>query len=114
MRTARVSTGVHARSLMCLSCGYDGPEVQHDGTWVCPMCGQDLYERPPMSYAEMEGLAPASAWGRSTMPRMARLGRQWGLFRQWVRLWMGVVRAGNGTSALRNVRQRGECRQRSW
>lgn len=26
--------------------------------FVCPRCRGDLYARPPMSYAEMEGLVP--------------------------------------------------------
>lgn len=44
---------------VCLSCGYDGHELQGergDQTFSCPCCGGDLYARPPMSYAHMEGL----------------------------------------------------------
>jgi predicted RNA-binding Zn-ribbon protein involved in translation (DUF1610 family) len=43
----------------CLNCGHDGPELQGErghALFVCPCCGQDLYARPPRSYAEMEGL----------------------------------------------------------
>lgn len=45
---------------MCLGCGYDGRELQSgqdEITYNCPSCGHDLYARPPMSYAQMEGLA---------------------------------------------------------
>lgn len=44
---------------VCLSCGYRGDEIQVSGeraAYRCPKCGQDLYARPPRSYAEMEGL----------------------------------------------------------
>jgi predicted RNA-binding Zn-ribbon protein involved in translation (DUF1610 family) len=96
MRIARERTRVQASVLMCLSCGYDGAEVQHDGTWICPNCGQDLYERPPMSYAEMEGLdlAPRRAVASRSMGRWRALGYQVRLFGQWARIWLGVVRQG--------------------
>ena len=48
---------LHTRQ--CLDCGYDGPELQHPDdqrVYVCPVCMADLYARPPMSYAQMEGL----------------------------------------------------------
>ncbi len=44
---------------MCLSCGYAGATLQGDPgdtALVCPSCAEDLYARPPRSYAEMEGL----------------------------------------------------------
>lgn len=58
MRALRspLSSRVHRR--LCLSCGYDGPALQGhraEATYVCPNCGEDLYARPPRSYAEMEG-----------------------------------------------------------
>ena len=28
--------------------------------YLCPHCGQDLYARTPMSYAEMEGFEPVA------------------------------------------------------
>lgn len=43
----------------CLSCGYDGQELQGPLgalTFNCPACDEDLYARPPRSYAELEGL----------------------------------------------------------
>lgn len=45
----------------CVRCGYDGilsrDHVRpHLGSRRCPRCDCDLSERPPRSYAEMEGL----------------------------------------------------------
>lgn len=48
---------------MCLACGYSGAEVQGPLALLkyrCPSCQTDLYARPPRSYAQMEGLAPAA------------------------------------------------------
>lgn len=48
---------------MCLSCGYRGRHIQGQRgliTFQCPSCGEDLYARPPRSYAEMEGFLPSS------------------------------------------------------
>ncbi|MGE3109608.1 MAG: hypothetical protein AB7G11_12700 [Phycisphaerales bacterium] len=53
---------LHAR--MCLSCGYQGRELQQRdeaSAYSCPFCGADLYARPARSYAEMEGLAPLTS-----------------------------------------------------
>ncbi|MCK4873191.1 MAG: hypothetical protein KAS72_10735 [Phycisphaerales bacterium] len=71
---ARRSARYHTR--ICTACGYRGKELQHDdGTVVtCPSCGCDLYSRPALSYAEMEGFADASEPMRSTpapVPRQA-------------------------------------------
>lgn len=57
-RTETAST-VWLTQRMCLSCGFHGHELQGDRgdqTFACPCCGGDLYARPPMSYARMEGL----------------------------------------------------------
>lgn len=40
----------------CLSCGFDGTCIRTRQVDACPSCGCDLNERPPRSYAEMEGL----------------------------------------------------------
>ncbi len=59
MRTARRKLPARLKTRTCLSCGYDGPSLQGRRGHVtvsCPCCGQDLYARPPLSYAEMEGL----------------------------------------------------------
>src|SRR5437868_5098757 len=48
----------------CLRCGYGGTELQAEHPehpLVCPACGEDLYARPPRSYAELEGLDEAGA-----------------------------------------------------
>ncbi len=59
MRTARRKLPARLKTRTCLSCGYDGPSLQGRRAHItvsCPCCGQDLYARPPRSYAEMEGL----------------------------------------------------------
>ena len=40
----------------CVSCGYDAAVINRTQTRRCPRCGCDLTQRPPRSYAEMEGL----------------------------------------------------------
>lgn len=40
----------------CVGCGLTIRDPERDG---CPRCGVDFDERPPMSYAEMEGLLDA-------------------------------------------------------
>jgi hypothetical protein len=50
----------HLLRRRCVCCGYDGPSIrlalQQDLAAECPQCGCDFLERPPRSYAEMEGL----------------------------------------------------------
>lgn len=61
LRTERVRWMLVRR---CRRCGHNRPEVQGDrslAVFECPACGEDLYARPPMSYAEMEGLVPGRA-----------------------------------------------------
>ena len=69
---------VHCRR--CMVCGFDGPELQGDRgrlVFSCPSCAADLYARPAMSYAEMEGLAvePVGvlAWCRRVLHRTRHL-----------------------------------------
>ncbi|MEX2219298.1 MAG: hypothetical protein WD749_11145 [Phycisphaerales bacterium] len=65
MRAVRSSLPYRYQVRACLRCGYGGPEVQPDQpepAFVCPCCGEDLYSRPPRSYAELEGLDEAGAW----------------------------------------------------
>lgn len=43
----------------CPGCGYSGPELQlrdEQQVFECPLCGEDLYAHPALSYAEREGL----------------------------------------------------------
>ncbi len=64
MSRALTSSPTWLHRKMCLSCGFDGKELQGDRdqrTFCCPSCGSDLYARPPKSYAAMEGLAQPSA-----------------------------------------------------
>jgi hypothetical protein len=50
----------HLLRRRCVSCGYEGPAVHQSRSRCviaeCPQCGCDFHERPPRSYAEMEGL----------------------------------------------------------
>jgi hypothetical protein len=60
MRTIRAERSKGLRRKICVACGYDGPAIRGDLDeigYACPQCSQDLYARPPMSYAEMEGFA---------------------------------------------------------
>ncbi|USN99361.1 MAG: hypothetical protein H6810_01405 [Phycisphaeraceae bacterium] len=60
MERRRERAWAHRRR--CASCGFDGRALQGDrGRLVfdCPACGADLYARPPVTYAQMEGLPPA-------------------------------------------------------
>lgn len=81
---------VHTR--LCLRCGHDGPELQADpgdAPLTCPRCGQDLYERPARSYAELEAIDDIPA---PPPPRPSWSRRQWRLLRAWVTIWMAIVR----------------------
>ncbi len=63
MRTIRAERSKGLRRKICVACGYDGPAIRGDLdeiNYACPHCHQDLYARPPMSYAEMEGLVPVT------------------------------------------------------
>jgi hypothetical protein len=43
-------------TLRCVCCGYEGSLLRDGQARHCARCGCDLRERPPRSYAEMEGL----------------------------------------------------------
>gem|GEM_PF-2151494 len=63
MSQVRTQTRPWEQVRVCLGCGYGGNELQPRGesaVFVCPCCGDDLYARHPMSYAEMEGLGSLS------------------------------------------------------
>lgn len=53
LRTANVRR--HHLAPRCLACGHEA----HAAGPCCQACGTDLLERPPRSYAEMEGLVDA-------------------------------------------------------
>lgn len=68
---------------MCVRCGFDGRGVQEgvfrQGEPWCPNCGCDFRRRPPLSYAEMEGLydeAFISVQPVAASPRRARQARR--------------------------------------
>jgi predicted RNA-binding Zn-ribbon protein involved in translation (DUF1610 family) len=56
MRLKDRAVPARLRRKTCLSCGYQGAKLQGDPIFTCPSCGTDLYARPALSYAEMEGL----------------------------------------------------------
>jgi predicted RNA-binding Zn-ribbon protein involved in translation (DUF1610 family) len=59
MRATRPALSSRVHRKVCLACGYDGNAIQGhraESTYACPNCGEDLYARPPRSYAELEGL----------------------------------------------------------
>lgn len=53
------TSALHGRR--CVACGFDGPSVHHPSADHCERCGCDFLERPPRSYAEMEGLLEGTA-----------------------------------------------------
>jgi predicted RNA-binding Zn-ribbon protein involved in translation (DUF1610 family) len=55
MRLKDRAVPARLRRKTCLSCGYQGAKLQGDQIFTCPSCGTDLYARPALSYAEMEG-----------------------------------------------------------
>jgi hypothetical protein len=70
MRAVHPNLAERLQTRACLRCGYRGPELQGDRPeppLVCPACGEDLYSRPPRSYAELEGLDEAGAWSNWTL-----------------------------------------------
>jgi hypothetical protein len=50
----------------CVCCGYESRVL--DEVAACVRCGCDLSERPPRSYAEMEGLIDSAPVGRGIEP----------------------------------------------
>jgi len=50
----------------CVCCGYESRVL--DDVAACVRCGCDLTERPPRSYAEMEGLIDSAHVGRGIEP----------------------------------------------
>ncbi len=89
LRTERVRWTLVRR---CRRCGHDGPEVQGDRTgavFECPACGEDLYARPAMSYAEMEGFVAANAPAK---PDRVRVG--WRAIRRVAAVIRRVLRRG--------------------
>ena len=46
----------HLLTRRCVQCGYDDSPIISSQLDRCPRCDCDLRQRPPRSYAEMEGL----------------------------------------------------------
>jgi predicted RNA-binding Zn-ribbon protein involved in translation (DUF1610 family) len=94
MRALRTSPSSRLSRKLCLACGYDGPALQGvraETAYMCPNCGEDLYARPPRSYAELEGLDDELVFARSieacggSRPRETLGARMLRLVRRWLR-----------------------------
>lgn len=93
MRGVRLELPARLQARACLRCGYRGPELQGDlgeRTYTCPACTEDLYTRPPRSYAELEGLDEASPW-HGPWPLSARGDGR--LREAFLRFWRALTRA---------------------
>lgn len=97
---ARDLSRLHQRQ--CVACGYAGRFVERPGQTHCPRCSCDFIERPPKSYAEMEGIDQLE-------PRAARLARaqvqepparEWRLVERWLLFLFGMVSVGIAVLAL--------------
>jgi hypothetical protein len=83
--------GSHVRR--CLSCGHGGRSLQGERgrlIYACPACDADLYARPPMSYAEMEGLPTPGRHRRAVLSTLR------GLWRRLARVAEARGRSGSG------------------
>ena len=84
---------------MCLSCGYEGDELQGPLSAIryrCPSCQTDLYARPPRSYAQMEGLPTRARIGEGVRievwaDRLIALERERRKSRRWAATVFGLI-----------------------
>lgn len=101
MTRASVQVTVWMQSRMCPCCGHEDPRMvsgSRTPIFECPECGQDLYARPPLSYAEMEGF---EALEGSAGRRIEGTGAWW-------------LAPGSGADAAQAVLSRSGRRQRGW
>lgn len=86
----------------CVACGYSGRFVERPGQTHCPKCACDFAERPPRSYAEMEGLD-------LEQPSVARAARrhafepvagEWRLVERWLVFLFAAMVVGLAVLAL--------------
>lgn len=71
MAVLRTETRRDLQTRVCVGCGYRGKELQSDLRalkYECPVCGEDLYARPPRSYWEMEALGAECEDGGAAAP----------------------------------------------
>ncbi|MFN9076648.1 MAG: hypothetical protein ACK5WD_05535 [bacterium] len=97
---ARDLSRLHQRQ--CVACGYGGRFVDRPGQSHCPRCACDFAERPPKSYAEMEGidqLEPA-AKRRASFVASEPPAREWRLVERWLLFLFGVLAIGISVFAL--------------
>lgn len=97
---ARDLSRLHQRQ--CVACGYAGRFVDRAGQTHCPRCACDFAERPPKSYAEMEGidqLEPSSR-RRAMLAASEPPAREWRLVERWLLFLFGVLAIGISVFAL--------------
>jgi hypothetical protein len=88
---ARDLSRLHQRQ--CVACGYAGRFVERPNQANCPRCNCDFGERPPRSYAEMEGIDQLEP--RAARAARARVqdppAREWRLVERWLLLLFGMA-----------------------
>jgi hypothetical protein len=97
---ARDLSRLHQRQ--CVACGYAGRFVDRPGQTHCPRCTCDFGERPPKSYAEMEGIdqLEPSASRRMLLSASEPPAREWRLVERWLLFLFGVLAVGVTVFAL--------------
>jgi hypothetical protein len=81
----------------CVQCGLSADAIPASQPMECPRCGCDLAERPPRSYAQMEGL-DADAPARDTERELAEA-RVHAAAVRWLLVTGAVAAAGAGAIA---------------
>jgi hypothetical protein len=97
---ARDLSRLHQRQ--CVACGYAGRFVERPGQTHCPRCSCDFIERPPRSYAEMEGidqLEPSVA-RRARSQSFEPPAREWRIVERWLLVLFGIAVVGTAVFAL--------------
>jgi hypothetical protein len=97
---ARDLSRLHQRQ--CVACGYAGRFVDRPGQANCPRCSCDFAERPPKSYAEMEGIDQLEPPAKRRALRGADdpPAREWRMVERWLLVLFGVVAIGVSVFAL--------------
>jgi hypothetical protein len=97
---SRDQSRLHRRQ--CVACGYSGRFVDRPGQTACPRCECDFTERPPRSYAEMEGLdeLPKAERRDRRRDRGEPIEREWRLVERWLAFLFGVTLVGIAVVAL--------------
>ena len=96
---ARNRSALHRRK--CVACGYAGVFLERPGQSSCPRCACDFVQRPPRSYAEMEGIEESEVSRRRLTHLDADpIAREWRLVARWAAFLTGVALLGFSILAL--------------